>query len=260
MKRKNPAPASALRPLLLAAAASFCLLFLCANVAPLYARASRMPVLGPVVRVLRVGSGGERTDGVHAAAQTEGETVYLRFERSSEETDAAPVYTVSHLLSPNRLVLTLRGVRSLDFQGVRESLLGAEAVEDVYRAMIGDDSMVGLVIVLRGGYTCEVTERTAPASLSLRFLAPAEPLSEESVYYLRSEAIPYGEELGMLTERFAADGATQLKTRQGTYLIAIGQYGTQAEAEEALAALEEQHGGETGLYVSSGRSDEIPER
>ncbi|MDY5100851.1 MAG: hypothetical protein SPE74_05515, partial [Oscillospiraceae bacterium] len=97
MKRKNPAPASALRPLLLAAAASFCLLFLCANVAPLYARASRMPVLGPVVRVLRVGSGGERTDGVHAATRAEGETVYLRFELGSEETDAAPVYTVSHL-------------------------------------------------------------------------------------------------------------------------------------------------------------------
>ena len=189
-EKKEPGPAVCPAPFAAAAAASFCLLFLCANVAPLYARASRMPVLGPVVRVLRVGSGGERTDGVHAAAQTEGETVYLRFERGSEETDAAPVYTVSHLLSPNRLVLTLRGVRSLDFQGVRESLLGAEAVEDVYRAMIGDDSMVGLVIVLRGGYTCEVTERTAPASLSLRFLAPAEPLSEEPVYYLRRRPSP----------------------------------------------------------------------
>lgn len=189
-EKKEPGPAVCPAPFAAAAAASFCLLFLCANVAPLYARASRMPVLGPVVRVLRVGSGGERTDGVHAAAQTEGETVYLRFERGSEETDAAPVYTVSHLLSPNRLALTLRGVRSLDFQGVRESLLGAEAVEDVYRAMIGDDSMVGLVIVLRGGYTCEVTERTAPASLSLRFLAPAEPLSEEPVYYLRRRPSP----------------------------------------------------------------------
>ena len=189
-EKKEPGPAVCPAPFAAAAAASFCLLFLCANVAPLYARASRMPVLGPVVRVLRVGSGGERTDGVHAAAQTEGETGYLRFERGSEETDAAPVYTVSHLLSPNRLALTLRGVRSLDFQGVRESLLGAEAVEDVYRAMIGDDSMVGLVIVLRGGYTCEVTERTAPASLSLRFLAPAEPLSEEPVYYLRRRPSP----------------------------------------------------------------------
>ena len=118
-EKKEPGPAVCPAPFAAAAAASFCLLFLCANVAPLYARASRMPVLGPVVRVLRVGSGGERTDGVHAAAQTEGETVYLRFERGSEETDAAPVYTVSHLLSPNRLALTLRGVRSLDFQGVR---------------------------------------------------------------------------------------------------------------------------------------------
>ena len=55
----------------LSAAAVFCAAFISANVAPLYAYAARIPVIGAVVQVLHVGSGGTRADGVHAGAAAE---------------------------------------------------------------------------------------------------------------------------------------------------------------------------------------------
>lgn len=249
-----------LRRWIASAVAVFCILFLSANITPIYAYASQIPVIGSVVRVLHIGTGGERTDGAYADAQTEGETVQFHFESRSQELDAVPVYSVTHLLAPNRIVLTLHGVRGIDYQGIRESLLATDAVQDVYRPMIGDDSMVGFVIVLNSGYTYEVTEFANPASLSLRFYAEAEEQPERTVYYLRSEAVPFGEALGLMCERFYKDGATQLQTRQGDYIITIGQYDTQEEAETALKALEEKYSGETGLYVASGKTDEIPEK
>lgn len=242
------------------AAAVFCMLFLSANITPVYTYASQIPVIGTVVRVLHVGTGGERTDGAYADVQAEEETVQFQFERRSQELESVPVYSVTHLLAPNRIVLTLHGVRGIDYQGIRESLLATDAVQDVYRQMIGDDSMVGFVIVLNGGYTFEVTEYANPASLCLHFHAGQEEQPERTVYYLRSEAVPYGQALELMCERFYKDGATQLQTRQGEYIITIGQYDTREEAEAELKTLEEKYGGETGLYAASGKTDEVPEK
>src|SRR5574344_498366 len=57
------------------AAAVFCVLFACANIAPVYAHAAQLPVIGTIIRVLHIGSGGEQTDGAHIDAQSKGETV-----------------------------------------------------------------------------------------------------------------------------------------------------------------------------------------
>ena len=257
-KAAREARARHLRRWAVSAAAVFCAAFLCANVGPLYAYASRLPVIGAVVQVLHVGGGGERTDGAHAAAEAAGETVEFHFLSRSGELDTAPVYTVSHLLAPNRMNLTLHGVRSIDYEAIRESLLATEAVRDVYRAMIGDDSAFGFVIVLNSGYTYEITEHADPASLSVRFYPDPAYQPEQTVYYLRSEAVPYGEGLGLLAEQYPGEAA-QLQTRSGEYIITVGQYETSDEAEAALQALEETAGGASGLFVASGRADDIPE-
>lgn len=249
-----------LRRWLVSAAAVLCVVFLSANITPVYAYASRLPVIGAVVRVLHIGSGGEITDGAHTGASAEGETVDFHFESASEELDAAPVYTVSHLLAPNRIILTLHGVRTIDYEAISESLLSTEAVRSVSRAMIGDDSMFGFIIVLNGGWTYEITEYANPASLSVRFYPDEAYQPEREVYYLRSEAVPFGEELGLLNEIYFWDGATQLQTRSGGYIITIGQYDTLAEASAALKTLEDKFGGNTGLFVSGGLANEIPEK
>ena len=249
-----------LRRWLVSAAAVFCVAFLSANITPVYAYASRLAVIGAVVRVLHIGSGGEITDGAHTGASAEGETVQFHFESASEELDAAPVYTVSHLLAPNRIILALHGVRTIDYEAISESLLSTEAVQSVSRAMIGDDSMFGFIIVLNGGWTYEITEYANPASLSVRFYPDEAYQPEREVYYLRSEAVPFGEELGIMNEIYWTSGATQLRTRSGGYIITIGQYDTLDEANAALKVLEEQSGGDTGLFVSSGLAGEIPEK
>lgn len=243
----------------LGVAAAFCIAFLSANAAPVYAFTSQLPVIGTIVRVLHIGTGGERTDGTNTKASVQEETVELHFERKSESMDAVPVYSAEHLLAPNRLILTLQGVRTVDYETVQQSFLETEAVQDVYRMMIGDDSMYGFVIVLNRGYTYEITEYKEPAYLSVHFYTNAEYRPEQTVYYLRSAAIPYGEELGLLNELYFEEGATQLQTQKGDYIITIGQYVTRNEAETALEALKEKHSDGTGLFVSQGQADEIPE-
>lgn len=240
-------------------AAVCCIAFLGANITPVYAYASRLSIIGSVVRMLRIGGGGERTDGVHTKAEANGETVKLCFESSRGELDTAPAYTVSHLLAPNRIVLTLHGVRTLDYETIQGSLLATEAVRDVYRTMIGDDSMYGFTIVLNSGYTYEITELAEPGALSMRFYPDPAYQPEQTVYYLRSEAVPYGEQLGLLSERYKGE-ATQLRTQSGEYIITIGQYETETEANAALQSIEALYGSDIKLVVESGLADEIPEK
>ena len=102
--------------------------------------------LSPLANAYARARGADRMSSTGASA--EGETVDFHFESSTEELDAAPVYTVSHLLAPNRIILTLHGVRTIDYEAISESLLSTEAVQSVSRAMIGDDSMFGFIIVL----------------------------------------------------------------------------------------------------------------
>lgn len=241
-------------------AAVFCLFFACANITPVYAYASELPVISGIVRVLHIGTGGTRTDGAHITAESQGETVDFRFEIDSEETDAVPVYSAEHLRSPNRLTLTLQGVRGIDDQTVFKKLLATDAVRDVYRSMIGDDSAAGFVIVLNSGYTYEITEHANPAFLSVRFYRDSSYLPSQTIYYLRTKAMPYGEELGMIADMFCWDGATQLKTQSGSYIVTVGQYDTKAEASEALKKIETKFGEDTGLFIASGTADAIPEK
>ncbi len=239
-------------------AAAFCVMFCGANVNPIYTYAAQIPVLGVIVQVLHVGSGGERTDGVYTKTSLQGETVEIHFEGHSEKMNTAPVYSVEHLMAPNRMSLTLHGVRGIDFETIKENMLATSAVKDVYRTMIGDDSMCGFTVVLNSGYTYQITECADPAYLSIRFLADEDYQPDRKIYYLRSESMPFGEELGLLNELYDSDGATQLKTKSGKYIVTIGQYDSMADAEKALKALNEKYGDDTGFTVDGGSVDEIP--
>ncbi|MDD3346674.1 DUF4179 domain-containing protein [Oscillibacter sp.] len=242
------------------AAAVFCVFFAGANIAPVYAYAAELPVVGAIVRVLHIGEGGTRTDGAHISADTQGETVALYFESNADALDAVPFYTAVHHLAPNRLVLTVQGVCTMDTQAVLASLLAADAVRDAYPSIIGDDSAYGFVIVLHRGYTYELTEYAKPAALSIRFYPEESDQAEATVYYLRTKAMPYGEELSLATEEFNQENATQLKTESGDYIVTAGQYATEAEADAALRELETRYGGDTGLFVAAGAADEVPEK
>ena len=116
----------------------------------------------------------------------------------------------------------------------------------------------GVVIVLNPGWSCEVSEYTDPGALMLSFKEDAGAEEEGAVYYLRTEAMPYTEELGLLCEEYHAESPTQLKTLGGEYIVTLGQYGSESEALEALDALNSKYG-DHGLFVASGAENEIPE-
>lgn len=239
--------------------ALFFVMFIGANIKPIYSYASQLPVIGTLVQVLHIGTGGVITDGAQTEVSVQGENVDIYFERYTEDLDAAPFYSIEHLLAPNRIILTFHGVRNVNFTEIQDSFLATEAVKDVYRAMICDDSMWGFVIILNSGYTYEISEYTNPGYLSLRFYTDEHYHPEQRIYYLRSEQMPYDENLGLISELYYMEGATQLKTGDDSYIITIGQYESLSEAEEALELLEETYGDDIGFTVSSGLADEIPD-
>ena len=242
----------ALRRTVAGAAAAAAVLFAVANIMPVYSYAADIPVLGEIVRVLHIGSGGEITDGAHAGAESESGKVVLTFSGS----ESAPLYSVKRFLAPNRLVLNLYGVRGADFDAISSSLLGSGAVLDVYRNMYLDDSALSITVVMKDGYDCAVSEYASPGALTLDFTDGGS--SGGTVYYLRSEAVPYSEQLGALCEEYHAEDASQVKTASGDYFVAIGSYESESEAEAALNKLNAEHG-DSGFYVASGEAGEIPE-
>ena len=231
------------------AAAVVCILFAGANIMPVYSYAAD-------IRVFHVGSGGEVTDGAHAQGDAMDGKVEISFSTSDGALTGAPAYSVEHLYAPNRIVLNLHGVRGADFDSIRESFLKSEAVSDVYRNMYLDDSAISLTVVLNDGWDYEISEYAEPGTLIFGFTEAEQ--SEDEVYFLRSEAMPYGEQLGLMCEQYHAEGASQVKTADGEYIVVIGQYASEEEALTALEALNSQHG-DTGLYVASGEANEVPE-
>ena len=83
--------------------------------------------------------------------------------------------------------------------------------------MIGDDFMFGFILVLNSGWTYAITEYANPASLSVRFYPDDAYQPEREVHYLRSKAVPFGEELGLMNELYWGNDATQLQIQSDDY-------------------------------------------
>lgn len=247
------------RPLVrtgICAAAALCVLTVTAN-SPLAAQAVHIPVLGTVVQMLHIGSGGVQTDGLAVHAAGEGSKADILFTETEGSADFAPSYTAKTYRAPGRVVLSLGGVRLADRQAVCDTLTQTEGVRDAYFAMVLDDSAMQLVIELEPGYTYEITERAEPAGLTFTFTKDDTQTDFAPVYYLRTEAMPYGESLGIAAERFWGKETTQVRTEEGNYIVTVGEYQSESEAQSALDALNAELG-ETGLTIASSLPDERP--
>lgn len=213
-----------------------------------------------VVQILQTGSGGQRTDGATIGAQAAGTTVQFSFGKQGSATVAAPCYQIRHLLAPNRIVLLLHGVRNSNMQEIKDSLLQTGAIREVYSQVVLDDSAKSFVFVLKKGYTYQFTEYAQRPFLTLYLYPETKYAPNQKIYYLRSEAMERGEALGHASESFHNVDTTQLRTRSGKYIITIGQYCTQEQAEAALHNLERKAGYKLKLRVACGLADDIPEQ
>ncbi|MDD3347662.1 hypothetical protein [Oscillibacter sp.] len=240
------------------AATVLLLLLVCANVTPLYAGALEIPVLREMVRILRIGSGGQVPSAlVSVQGDAEGSTVALQFTSPKGEAMPVPPYSAKRRLAPSRVVLRLHEIGEEPTEQLLNLFTSMEGVAEAYPNQYSTASDQGITIVLKNGYDCAISEYETPGTLVLEF-SKAEATAPQTVYYLRSKAMPLGSDLAALTDRLAWEGATQVRTQDGKYFVALGNYHSQAQAEAAQAGLEAKFGVSLGLFPASGSTDQIP--
>lgn len=244
---------------LVSAAAAFVLLFGSANIPVLYASAVQIPVLGDLVRIFHIGQGGESTDGMSLTAQSAEQSIDLIFDTGSDGSTSAPRYTVSRLRAPHRIVVRLSGIRLAERDTICENLIACDGVSRAYFSMMLDDSMIELNIELAEGFDYTITEYTTPARLTITFIPTEQTAETEEVWYLRTEAAAFGESLGHLDEQLRGITTSQVQTDDGLFILTVGEYTSQAEAEAALAQLCEKAGQTLPLTVACSPANAVPQ-
>ena len=230
-------------------AAAVMLVFLTANVPPLYAQAADLPLLGQLVRVMRVGTGGEAVTGAVGHVQSGHDRVQLVFTDASGDR-VVPVFSSARFEAPRRLVLRLHGLAETEVLPLTEAFRKQEAVADAYALSVTDPAEQGVVLHLSPGWECSTGQYED--TLELQFVR-GEPTEEPDCYVLSSEALEPGRELAELTERFLWEGASQLRTASGTYRVVLGSYRTEEQAGLAQQGLLEKSGRELQvLRISHG--------
>lgn len=220
---------------------------------------SDVPVIGSIVKVLQVGSGGERTDGVSVTTTVQENTLNIHFTIDGEQTESAPAYTVDHKEAPNRLIFTFNGVRDLDVDKLKKDIASLSNVKDIYNNVILDDSAVQFVVELKDNIDYSVSEYQQPGYIQLKLFGAAKKDKAHEVFFVRSQEMELGESLAIIDEQYAGDGSSVIKTKNGKYIVAMGGFASRSEAEELLHKLSAREDYSEPLQVDSWMSNENPE-
>lgn len=247
-----------------AAAVFFLLLFGCANIPVLYSYASEIPIVRTFVQAFRVGSGGVRMDNVTAKLDSDAGAITISFEADGKTTEEVLAYSTAYYHAPSRLQMTFHGMDGKLFSRLQEKLMEMEAIQDVYRIESAEKTDFAFVMVLNGLYNYELMEFSHPGSLTLRFYqdayyAEGETHPGQTVYFLRSKAIPSERKMKKLLEKYQEEKPSQIRNRAGECLLVIGEYDTKEEAEAALSEIEDKYGAGQELAVGWNKAEEIPE-
>ncbi|MEC0241202.1 SPOR domain-containing protein [Paenibacillus dokdonensis] len=234
-------------------------LMITVNVPSVAMALSDIPVISSIVKVLQVGSGGERTDGVSVTTTVQENMLNIHFSIDGEQISNAPAYTVDHKEAPNRLIFTFNGVRNLDFEKLKQDIGGLSNVKDVYSNVILDDSAVRFVVELKDNIDYSVSEYQKPGFIQLKLFGAAEKEKQHEVFYVRSQEMELGEMLGMLDEQYAEDGSNVIKTKNGKYVVAMGGFASRSDAEDLLRELSAREDYSEPLHVDSWMSNDHPQ-
>ncbi|MEI0736521.1 SPOR domain-containing protein [Paenibacillus sp. JTLBN-2024] len=241
---------------LVAACAAF---IITANVPGVAMALSDVPVIGSIVKVLQVGSGGERTDGVSVTTTAEENSLNIHFMIDGERKESAPAYTVERKEAPNRLIFTFNGVRNLNMEKLKRDIRGLSNVKDVYSNVILDDSAVRFVVELGDNIDYSVSEYRQPGYIQLKLFGAAKQEKAHEVYVVRSQEMEQGETLAILEEQYAGDGSSVIKTKNGKFVVVMGGFASRGEAEELLRKLSAREDYFEPLQVDGWMSNENPE-
>ena len=247
-----------------AAAAAFVLLLCGANIPVVYTYASELPVLGQFVRALHIGSGGEKTPHEDVEAEVLGNELVIHFTGRDGATDTVVPYEVRCYSAPSRIALTLWSLTDDEYEKLEEQIRQMKGAADVYRTVSLEKNEISFVIVLERLYDYEVMEQSYPGMLSIRLYQDAyftaeEKAPEQEIYYLRTKGIAQEEELKKLLEKYQDEEPSQIKTQEGSFILTIGEFSSEEEAENRRRELQKKYGGAAELQVSFGMAKEIPE-
>lgn len=251
-----------LKSLTAAAASVIIILFTCANIPVFYTYAQEIPIVSMFVTAFHVGSGGKEMPDVDIEVTGDSGNVNIFFKHEHAAAENALSYSVTYFSSPVRMEIVFYGLKNADFHRIEEELMKIDAVADVYR-ITGKENDLAFSVVLEKGYNYEVMEFSNPGSLSINFFPDAyytedERHPDQTVYYIRSNPVPYGKKLESLVSQYCDEHPSQVKTREGKYIIVIGEFDTEKEAKEASDTLRDKYNTEYELYVGIGKVGEGP--
>lgn len=249
---------------LTAAAACILLLYGCANIPVLYTYAKDIPIIKEFVQALRMGSGGKEQENVMPVVSSDSNSVTISFSEKGEVTDEVLSYSISYHYAPVRIQIVFHGAESGFFDLLKEKLDGVDAIKDIYPIKTLQENDAAFVIVLKELYNYELMEFSNPGSLTIRFYQDAYYTAEEkhpgqTVYFLRTEAVSFDETLVSLLLKYQEENPCQVRNTAGGYLLVIGGYDTQEEAEQCYKEMVKKYGADNEFYVSSGEIEAVPE-
>ncbi len=138
------------------------------NTPSVYAALAQIPVIGDAVRIFHIGSGGQRSDGLKADMEAEEEKLRLVFSQNpptggqaadvpagdtgaGEQAADAPAYHIEQFAAPERIAITVHGIRSCQPEKLIEEAEKCSYIKTAYREMLLDDSAVRIVLELQPG-------------------------------------------------------------------------------------------------------------
>ncbi len=241
-------------------AMAFAVLLVSSNMPSAYAALLEIPVIGDAVKIFHIGSGGKISDGFNLDTAVEEERLKLTFGQNTdakEQADTAPAYTIEEFAAPNRIVITVNGIRSFDPEAFMQEAEKSSYIKTAYRELLMDDSAIRVVLELQPNTGFEVTEYREPASLELRMFVQQK--KEREVWFVRSRKMQMSEELALMAELLPESKGVIAGTQDGSYIFCIGEFETEEEAVRAFKAMDETIRSEYSFFVDHCISSVRPE-
>lgn len=214
-------------------AAVLALVLLAANIPPLSAVATEIPVLGQLIRIMQVGSGGSQSTQVHMDICAEADSLFLEFDAP------VPAYSVVRHSSPERLVLRIHGLADPKPEWAAEALASHSGLAQVYPMACTEPNTLALVLESAARQTAVLSQYEAHLQLDFD---QTEPTAQATAYRLVSKPMDYGPELAHLTEDLLWEGATQVRLPDGRYQVVLGSYPTLERAQLAQTGIQKHTG------------------
>lgn len=239
------------------------------NTIPSFANALYdVPGVGKLVQVVHFdkgnAQGGTITDGTDVKfialhKEKDRENIIINFTKEDNFQQLVNRFSVDFTEYPYTMTFTIPGTRKFSAEKDFESLKESQLVQDVYKLITLDDSMVRFAVTFKQPVKYEVKEFKEPAQIVVT-LEQDQNNNKQQKYSVRSASYPFGESLGMLEERLMGlAGLRILKDQNGTFLVEAGYYNSEEEAKAKIKELEDQYGLQNQFYIEKRKTQDIPQ-